>query len=79
MQHMTNVPNAGQPIDVTNYPKFVYICDGEVAHIVRIPPEVEFLIAVMSSNPTVLKVDPNEDIQHGYLYIDGKFVPPDEI
>lgn len=78
MQHMTNVPNHGQPIDVTNYLKFVYVIDGEVAQVVRIPPEAEMMVAIMQSKPLILEVDPKADVDYGYIYDGESFHPPAE-
>ena len=77
MQNMMNLPNGQPPQDISKFLKFVYVVDGEVAHIVRVPPEAEMMVAIYSSNPTILPVDPNDDVQFGYLYENGKFRRPD--
>lgn len=63
--------------DMTNWETFAFVCDGEVAFIMKQPPALEHMNAVFSSNPTVIKVEPNQDVEMGYLYKDGKFVRPD--
>jgi uncharacterized membrane protein (UPF0127 family) len=75
---MMNLPNNGQMPDISNYLKFVYLVDGEVAHIVRVPPEAEMMIAIYQSKPVILQVDPTDDVQFGYRYEDGKFFRPSD-
>jgi len=74
---MMNLPG-GPKQDMSNYPKFVYVVDGEVAHMVRIPPEIEWLVAMYKSNPVIVEVDPKDDVQHGYVYENGSFRKPTE-
>lgn len=77
MQNMMNLPG-GPKQDTSNYPKFVYVVDGEVAHLVRIPPEVEWLLAMYRSNPIIVEVNPNDEVSHGYIYENGSFRKPTE-
>lgn len=58
--------------DITNYPKFAFVCDGEVADIMVFPPDAERWIAVLSSNPKVVRFDYGVEIGDGY--VDGQFV-----
>ncbi len=74
---MMNLPG-GPKQDTSNYPKFVYVVDGEVAHMVRIPPEIEWLVAMYKSNPVIVEVDPKDDVQYGYVYENGSFRKPTE-
>lgn len=73
---MMNLPNNGQMPDLSKYLKFVYVVDGEVANIVRVPPDAEMMVAIYKSKPVILEVDPADDVQFGYRYEDGKFFPP---
>lgn len=63
--------------DMSNWETFAFVCDGEVADMMKLPPAAERMIAVLSSNPVVVKLDPNQDVNFGYLYKDGKFVRPE--
>ena len=63
--------------DMTNWETFAFVCDGEVAQVIKYPPAAELMIAVLSSNPTVVKLDPNQDVNFGDRYKDGKFVRPE--
>ena len=74
---MMNLPG-GPKQDMSNYPKFVYVVDGEVAHMVRIPPELEWMIAMYKSKPVIVEVDPKDDVQYGYVYENGSFRKPTE-
>lgn len=71
--HMTNfeVP------DTSNWNTYAYICDGEVAHIMKIDPNNDYMNAVLSSKPIVIQAKPGEEVGMGYTYEDGKFYPPE--
>jgi uncharacterized membrane protein (UPF0127 family) len=77
---MQNPPNfeQGIPQDLSSYLKFVYVVDGEVVHIVRVPPEAEMFAAIMKSKPLILEVDPADDIKYGYTYDGKKFTSPSD-
>lgn len=62
--------------DMTNWKTFVFVCDGEVAEMMKLPPVAERMIAVLSSNPTVIEINSNQSVQIGDLYKDGRFSKP---
>lgn len=68
---MTTENVLSQPPDTTNWPKFAFICDGEVADIMVFPPDAERWIAVLSSNPTVVRFE--SGVKVGDSYVDGEF------
>lgn len=59
-----------------NSKTFAFVCDGEVAYKLRIPMETEHLIAVLSSNPTIVELENENDADMGDLYTNGGFVKP---
>jgi hypothetical protein len=52
---------------------FAFVCDGEVAFIIKMPPTNEHFVAVLQSNPIVVEYTNNE-AAIGNLYKDGKFI-----
>jgi hypothetical protein len=61
-----------------NNKTFAYVIDGEVVFISHVDSNIEFLIAILSSNPTVVQV-PEEsryDCTYGWTYSDGVYSPP---
>ena len=72
---MTTENETPQPPDITNWTKFAFVCDGEVADIWVFPPDAERKLAVLSSNPTVVEVDGT--VRVGDVYSNGQFVRPE--
>jgi len=68
------VPQLPEIPDLTNWKKFAFICDGEVADIWIIPPDAERKIAVLSSEPVVVEID--STVMIGDVYADGQFSRP---
>jgi len=58
---------------------FAYVVDGEVAHIQSLHPEIhplyEQLVAVMSSNPKVIEINPSVGFGDLYDEATGTFSP----
>lgn len=51
---MSNIPEGSIPIpDMTGYPTFLFIIDGEIADITVVSPANERKVACLSSNPTI--------------------------
>jgi len=79
-ENMTDInPIAGQvPSDIkdtTKYKWFACVCDGEVADIQVFSINSERTIAVFSSNPIIIPIEP-DDAAIGDLYVDGVFTEP---
>jgi hypothetical protein len=66
-----------QPPDTTGWPTYAYICDGEVAHIAKVQPGNNYMNAVLSSNPVIIRVPDDKEIEMGYKYAEGVFSPPE--
>jgi len=71
-QQIQPIPN----IDPTTLIPFAFVCDGEVAFMMRIPPQNEHFIAVLQSNPVIVQYPKNADVQMGDRYVNGEFVKP---
>ena len=54
---------------------FAFVCDGEVAFTIKMPPENEHFVAVLQSNPTIIPFK-DDEAMIGYKYVEGKFVQP---
>ena len=52
----TQMPVGGVP-DLTGFPTFIYVIDGEVVDVQVIPPIDERKIAVLSSSPQIYVLD----------------------
>lgn len=52
---------------------FAFVCDGEVAFIIKMPPEQEHFVAVLQSNPTIVEFK-DDEAALGYKYVEGKFI-----
>lgn len=63
-------------IDPETLEAFAFVCDGEVAEIIKLPPTNQRFIAVLQSNPVIVKVEKGQQVTWGDLYVDGKFVKP---
>jgi hypothetical protein len=51
---MSNVPEGFVPIpDMTGYPTFLFVIDGEIADITVVGPANERKVACLSSNPII--------------------------
>jgi hypothetical protein len=68
---MNQIPNMGDP---STFISFAFVCDGEVAYIINIPPQNEHFLSVMQSNPTIVQFDKLVHVALGDLYKDGKFI-----
>lgn len=68
---MNQIPNIPDP---STFISFAFVCDGEVAYIINIPPTNEHFLSVMQSNPTIVQFDRSEGVTMGTLYKDGEFV-----
>jgi hypothetical protein len=54
------------------------VVDGEVGFISHVDNSIEFLVALLSSNPTVVQI-PDElkyDVNYGWTYDGSNFNPP---
>ena len=71
INNMTVIPN----IDPATMLSFAFVCDGEVAFVIKMPPTNEHFVAVLQSNPIVVEYTNNE-AAIGDLYKDGKFIKP---
>ena len=63
-------------IDPSTFISFAFVCDGEVAFIIKMPPQNEHFAAVLQSNPTVVQYPNDADVQMGDRYVNGEFVRP---
>lgn len=70
---MNQVPNMGDP---STFIPFAFVCDGEVAYIINIPPVNEHFLSVMQSNPQIVQFDKLGSVALGDLYKDGEFIKP---
>jgi len=61
--------------DTTKYKWFACVCDGEVADIQVFDVMDERRIAVFSSNPVIVPIQP-DDAVIGDLYVGGEFTKP---
>jgi hypothetical protein len=52
---------------------FAFVCDGEVAYIIKLPPEQEHFVSVLQSNPTIVEFKDDEAAM-GDKYVEGKFI-----
>jgi len=73
IKDMSQPPEAPDP---STFVPFAFVCDGEVAFIIQVPPQNEHFLAVLQSNPTIVQFDRSEGVAMGTLYKDGKFVKP---
>ena len=57
-----------------------WVVDGEVAVVVPYPIQAQLMVAVASSNPTliVLEGDDRLAVNTGWTYAGGRFIPPSE-
>ena len=64
---------------------YAFVVDGEVAHVHAVSNNMEKIIAVMNSNPTIIKI-PNEIVENlidsssnnkYWTYVNGYFNPPE--
>lgn len=60
--------------DPSTLSAFAFVCDGEVAFIMHVPPQNEHLIAVLQSQPMVLPCEGGNAVVIGDLFKDGKFI-----
>lgn len=54
---------------------FAFICDGEVAFTIKMPPENEHFVSVLQSNPIIVEYK-NDEAAIGDKYVEGKFIKP---
>ena len=52
MSESTGMPLVDMP-DLTGYPTFIYVVDGEVVDVQVVPPADERRVAVLSSSPQI--------------------------
>ena len=59
---------------------FAYVIDNEVVHLAHVPKELESLVAIFSSNPTVVLVPTAQvhNVRHAWQYVNNTFLPPTE-
>lgn len=63
-------------IDPSTLVTFAFVCDGEVAEIIKIPPSNERFIAALQSEPIIVQVNQGENVTWGDRYVNGEFVKP---
>jgi len=63
-------------IDPSTLVTFAFICDGEVAEIIKIPPNNERVIAALQSEPIIVQVNQGKNVTWGDRYVNGEFVKP---
>lgn len=63
-------------VDPATLLAFAFVCDGEVAFTIKMPPENEHFVAVLQSNPIIVQYPNEQDVQIGDKYADGKIVKP---
>jgi hypothetical protein len=63
-----------QIFDPSTLSSFAFVCDGEVAFIINVPPQNEHFLAVLQSNPTVVSCPNDNSVVIGDLFNDGKFI-----
>jgi hypothetical protein len=70
-----NIPENG-PAETRK--TFAYVVDGEVGFISHIDNSLEFLVALLSSNPTVVQIpdDLKYDVNYDWTYDGVTFNPP---
>lgn len=75
---MSTVPEGQVPMpDVTGWPTFLFIIDGQIADIWTIPPAAERKIACLSSSPTIVVLEGGYPAAGGYLpQIDSPWPTP---
>lgn len=71
LPNTNQVPNMGDP---STFIPFAFVCDGEVAYIINIPPQNEHFLSVLQSNPTIVQFEKFGSVAMGDLYKDGKFI-----
>ena len=71
-QDMTQIPQ----VDPSSLVPFAFVCEGEVAFIIRVPEQNEHFLSVLQSNPIIVEFGKDETVELEYLYKDGKFVKP---
>lgn len=51
---MSSQPDTGTPIpDLTGFPTFIFVVDGQIAYIMVSPPSDERKLACLTSNPEI--------------------------
>ena len=55
---MSNIPEGSIPVpDMTGYPTFLFVIDGQIADIMVVNPISERKVACLSSNPTIYALE----------------------
>ena len=71
IQNIASIPNMGDP---STYMPFAFVCDGEVAYIINVPPQNEHFLAVLQSDPKIVQFDKLGHVALGDLYKEGEFI-----
>lgn len=65
---MSTNPEGQAPMpDITGWPTFLFIIDGQIADILTVPPAAERKVACLSSNPTIVVLEGGYPAPGGYL------------
>jgi len=61
-----------------DHSKFVFIVEGEIAFRLLIPQShlTERQVAALTSNPTIMQLDPTHPAETGWTYDGSEFHPP---